>query len=131
MAARAAFDFAARERFAAVLRAHALVLAAVPVVMVVPAHVLVMVAVLNLGHIRVGRGRNADPSIRRDVGRIHSRRPGDLRASCAASARPRSRLQVVERPRDLMRVGLTVVRPHRENASARSCKLARKQNHVH
>ena len=39
MAARAAFDFAARERFAAFLRAHALVLAAVPVVMVVLAHV--------------------------------------------------------------------------------------------
>ena len=41
-----------------------------PVVMVVLAHVLVMVAALNLGHIRVGRGRNADPSIRRDVGWI-------------------------------------------------------------
>ena len=38
-AARLALDLAARERVAAVLRAHALVLAAVPVMMVVLAHV--------------------------------------------------------------------------------------------
>ena len=38
-AARLALDLAARERVAAVVRAHALVLAAVPVVMIVLAHV--------------------------------------------------------------------------------------------
>ena len=59
-------------------------------------------------------------------------RARDLSGNCAAFGRVlRSRVVVVESSRDLMSVGLRVVRPHRENASARRCNVARKQNHVH
>ena len=60
VAAGAALDLAARERVAAVLRAHALVLAAVPVVMVVLAHVLVRAA-------RRRRVRALDYKLSRDL----------------------------------------------------------------
>ena len=85
-AARLALDLAARERVAAVVRAHALVLAAVPVVMVVLADVLVVVALLLLGHIRVLRGRYTDAASRRDVGLIHSGHPWFCLRGVGASA---------------------------------------------